>query len=186
MAGADSSPLQPRFYKTGEVPASLPLERYIDLILTSGLRMVAAVESAGFEAEVITCPTWDGRALLAHQTMVHRWAAANLRGEDASAVPDQTEIRESIDDLGGYFRDGLDELLTALGEAPDDLQALVFLTDAPSAKQFWARRQAHENTIHMVDALSAERGRVPSAAETGIESDVALDGIDELLCGFFT
>jgi len=63
---------------------------------------------------------------------------------------------------------------------------MVFLNDAPPAKLFWARRQAHENTIHMVDALSAELGRVPTAGEAALERDVALDGIDELLCGFFT
>ena len=62
----------------------------------------------------------------------------------------------------------------------------MFLNDAPPPKLFWARRQTHENTIHMVDALSAAAGSVPSAADAGIDSDVALDGIDELLCGFFT
>ena len=148
--------------------------------------MVATVESKGFEAEVITCPTWDGRALIAHQAMVHRWATANLRGEDASQVPTQTTIRESVDDLGSYFREGLDTLVTTLRDAPDDLRALVFLNDAPAAKQFWARRQTHENTIHSVDALSADLERIPTAAEAAIDVDVALDGIDELLCGFFT
>ena len=124
--------------------------------------------------------------MIAHQAMVHRWATANLRGDDPSAVPNQTEIRETVEDLGTYFRDGVDGLVSALREAPDDLEALVFLNDAPPAKLFWARRQAHETTIHMVDALSAEAGRVPTAAEAAIDVDVALDGIDELLCGFFT
>jgi uncharacterized protein (TIGR03083 family) len=168
------------------MPASLPFERYVDVLGTAATRMIKTVEGAGFDAEVITCPTWDGRALIAHQAMVHRWAAANLRGEDASAVPNQTEIRESVGDLGSYFRQGLDDLVTALNEAPDDVEALVFLNDAPLAKLFWARRQGHENTIHMVDALSSELGRVPTASETGIDTDVALDGVDELLCGFFT
>ncbi len=158
----------------------------MDLVSSSATRMIVTVEGAGFDAAVITCPTWDGRALIAHQAMVHRWAAANIRGEDASAVPNQTEIRETVDDLGTYFRDGLDALVGALGEAPDDLQALVFLNDAPPAKQFWARRQAHENTIHMVDALSAAAGRIPTAAEVVVDTEVAVDGIDELLCGFFT
>ena len=148
--------------------------------------MINTVESAGFDAEVITCPTWDGRALIAHQTMVHRWAAANIRGEDVEAVPTQTAIRESVADLGAYFREGLDALIAALRDAPDDLKAMVFLNDAPPAKLFWARRQAHENTIHMVDALSADLGRVPTAGEAAVERDVAIDGLDELLCGFFT
>jgi len=166
--------------------ASLAFEQYLDLVSTSAARMIKTVEDAGFDAEVVTCPTWDGRALIAHQAMVHRWAAANLRGEDASAVPNQTEIRESVDDLGSYFRAGLDDLVTALSEAADDVKALVFLNDAPPPRLFWARRQAHENTIHMVDAMSADLGRVPTAAEASIDTSVAVDGIDELLCGFFT
>jgi uncharacterized protein (TIGR03083 family) len=172
--------------KTGAMPASLAFERYVDLIAASAIRMVKTIEAAGFDAEVVTCPTWDGRALIAHQAMVHRWAAANLRGEDASATPNQTEIRETVEDLGTYFREGLGDLVAALRDAPDDVEALVFLNDAPPPKQFWARRQAHETTIHMVDALSAKLGLVPSAAEAAIDSDVAVDGIDELLCGFFT
>ena len=168
------------------MPASLAFEEYTDLVAVSATRMIKTAEAAGFDAEVITCPTWDSRALIAHQTMVHRWAAANIRGENASAVPNQTEIRESVADLGTYFREGLDALIAALRDAPDDLKAMVFLNDAPPAKLFWARRQAHENTIHMVDALSADLGRVPPAGEAAVERDVAIDGLDELLCGFFT
>jgi uncharacterized protein (TIGR03083 family) len=168
------------------VAASLSFERYVDVVVASATRLIETVEAAGFDAEVVTCPTWDGRALVAHQAMVHRWAAANVRGDDVSAVPTQTEIRESVDDLGRYFREGVDGLVTALGAAPDDVVALVFLNDAPPPKLFWARRQAHETTVHMVDALSAAMGRVPSAVETAIEPDAAVDGIDELLCGFFT
>ena len=121
---------------------------------------------------------------------IRRWFTdgrpAHVRGEDPSGLSNQTEIRETIEDLGDYFREGLNGLLAAFREAPDDLQAMVFLNDAPPPKLFWARRQTHENTIHMIDALSAAAGSVPSAADAEIDSDVALDGIDELLCGFFT
>jgi uncharacterized protein (TIGR03083 family) len=166
--------------------ASLPIERYIALVAESAARMIRTIEDVGFQADVVTCPAWDGRALIAHQAMVHRWAAAHLRGEDADGLPSQTAIRETVADLGSYFREGLDQLLDAMRSAPPDLVAMVFLLDAPAPRTFWARRQTHETTIHMVDALSAGVGRVPSAAEVGVEHDVALDGIDELLCGFFT
>ena len=62
----------------------------------------------------------------------------------------------------------------------------MFLRDAPAPREFWARRQCHETTIHAVDALSAALGRFPRADETWIEIDVAADGIDELLGGFLT
>jgi hypothetical protein len=44
---------------------------------------------------------------------------------------------------------------------------------------FWARRQAHETGIHRADAES------PTGRITPFAPEVALDGIDELLFGFF-
>jgi hypothetical protein len=38
----------------------------------------------------------------------------------------------------------------------------------------------------MVDALAASLGRFPTAVEAAIDSEFAVDGIDELLAGFFT
>jgi hypothetical protein len=61
---------------------------------------------------------------------------------------------------------------------------MVFLPNAPPPRLFWARRQAHETTIHSVDAQAAELRRLPRPAETMINEELAADGIDELLCGF--
>jgi hypothetical protein len=118
--------------------------------------------------------------------MVHRWAAAHVRGEDPDAVPSQTAIRTTVEDLATYYDEGLEALVTALREAPEDLVAMTFLNDAPPPRRFWARRQAHETTIHMVDARAAELGRRPAAADVPIDRALAVDGIDELLCGFFS
>jgi hypothetical protein len=63
---------------------------------------------------------------------------------------------------------------------------MVFLKDAPAPRRFWARRQAHETTIHGVDAVAAVLGRWPSAAEVELDPLLAADGIDELLTGFIT
>src|SRR5690606_33354539 len=76
--------------------------------------------------------------------------------------------------------------LATLRTVDPDVPATVFLNDAPRPRDFWARRQAHETTIHSTDALAAALGRVPSADEAGTGADLALDGIDELLTGFFT
>jgi uncharacterized protein (TIGR03083 family) len=109
-----------------------------------------------------------------------------VRGENPDALPNQTTIRSTVADLPAYFAEGLALVVDALRAAPDDLQAMTFLKDPPAPRQFWARRQAHETTIHAVDALAAELGRVPTTAETAIAGDLAADGIDELLRGFFT
>src|SRR6185295_4422173 len=101
--------------------ASLTFDRYVDLVATSATRMITTVEQAGFDAGVVTCPGWDGRDLIAHTAMVERWAAANVRGDDANGLPNATEIRTTVEDLGGYFRERRDDLLSALRAAPDDL-----------------------------------------------------------------
>ena len=115
-----------------------------------------------------TCPAWTTDALVAHQAMVHRWAAAHVRGDDPDVIPNQTEIRTTVDDLVGYYRDGHGALLATFHDAAPDLEAMTFLKDAPAPRDFWARRQAHETTIHMVDALAAVLGRLPTASEAGI------------------
>jgi hypothetical protein len=118
--------------------------------------------------------------------MVHRWSTQHLIGGDPDSVPNQTVIRTEVEDLLGWAREALDGLVAALADAPADLRAMTFLNDCPSPLGFWARRQAHETTMHMVDALSAVLGRFPSTGEVGLDTAVAVDGLDELLRGFFT
>jgi uncharacterized protein (TIGR03083 family) len=158
----------------------------VDALETAGGRLVDLAVEAGRQTRVPTCPAWNAHALLAHQAMVHRWATAHVRGDDPAAVPNQTTIRSGVGDLPRYYRDGLAALTEALHAAPQDLVAMTFLNDAPPPRQFWARRQAHETTIHMVDALAARLARLPTADEADIDTALAVDGIDELLRGFFT
>lgn len=141
------------------------------------------VRAAGLEAPVPTTPDWDVRRLLAHQGLVHRWATATVEGHP---IDDDAVEREGLGatDPIGWLREGAARLVEAVEAAPDDLDVLVFLADAPPAKRFWARRQCHETTIHAVDALAASLGRHPRAEDTWIGRELALDGIDELLTGF--
>ena len=175
-----------RLCDTGPVPTSLRFEQHLDALDRSGTRLVDLAVDAGMDAAVPTCPAWNVDALLAHQAMVHRWATAHVRGDDPAEVPNETDIRTTVSDLPGYYREGRAALSAALRAAPADLAAMTFLNDAPPPREFWARRQAHETTIHMVDALAAVLGRLPTAEEAGIDRSLAADGIDELLRGFFT
>lgn len=168
------------------MPASLTPDEHRDVVASSGARLLALAAEAGLDAAVPTCPTWDVRALVAHQAMVHRWATEHLRGGDPDQVPNQTTIRDDVEDLLTYAHDALDGVVAALADAPTDLRAMTFLNDCPSPLGFWARRQAHETTVHMIDALAAALGRLPATAEAAVDRAVAVDGIDELLRGFFT
>lgn len=147
---------------------------------------VRHAQYAGMDAPVPTTPGWSVRDLVAHQGMVHRWAGSIVRQHPVDD-PERFEAegREAADPVE-WLQLGALDLIQAIRDAPEDLEALVFLRDAPPARRFWARRQCHETTIHAVDALSASLGRFPRGVETWISREVALDGIDELLTGFLT
>ena len=130
--------------------------------------MVAFVryaDRAGPAAPVPTCPGWTVRELVVHLGASHRATAAMLRGEQPvpAVVPDGDPLE--------WLRDGTIELVEALTRDPEE---------------FWARRACHQTTLRAVDALAAVFGRPPEAAETWIEPDLAVDGIDEVLSGFAT
>ena len=167
-------------------PLGLTLDGLGDALGAAATVLRANAMAAGLDAPVPTCPGWTVLDLVAHQGMVHRWATSHLRGAPVDPPePLEVEGRESPDVLG-WFDDGATALLQAVVDAPDDLDALVFLREAPAPRLFWTRRQCHETTIHAVDALGARLRRPAHAHETWIASGVAVDGIDELLVGFVT
>jgi uncharacterized protein (TIGR03083 family) len=147
--------------------------------------MVSDARSAGLDAPVPTAPEWDVRGLIAHLGMVHRWATDCVLGKRLDPSGYEAEGREAADPVL-WLREGGRRLISVLNEAPVDLEAYVFLDNAPTPRLFWARRQCHESTVHSVDALAAKLGRFPTADETWVTQQVALDGIDELLTGFMT
>jgi uncharacterized protein (TIGR03083 family) len=167
------------------VPTTLTLDEHLAALRDAVAAFARCAQEAGLDVPVPTTPDWTVRRLIGHQGMVHRWAAANLRGD--SIDPDAVEragrrAPKPVD----WLRDGAIALVAAITEAPDDVATVVFLNDAPPPRRFWARRQCHETTIHAADALAAALGRYPTAADTWIDPAVALDGIDELLAGFMT
>jgi uncharacterized protein (TIGR03083 family) len=168
------------------MPTLLSLDDHLGALARSGAALGAAAAAAGLEAKVPTCPAWDVTKLVLHQGMVHRWAAANLRGEpDHDTAAAQAEGRAAASLLDWYAQ-GLAALDGTLRATAADAKAMVFLRDAPPPRRFWARRQAHETTIHSVDATAARLRRWPTAADVAIDPMLAADGIDELLMGFIT
>ncbi|MFD5015241.1 maleylpyruvate isomerase family mycothiol-dependent enzyme [Streptomyces chartreusis] len=143
-----------------------------------GMLLAASAEQAGTDAKVPTCPQWQVRDLVRHTGTVHRWAAAFVTEGYTSYQPDG-----GLPDLDGaelltWFREGHRHLVDTLADAPADVECWHFLP-APTPLAFWARRQAHETTIHRFDAQSA-LGGTPDEIVTGF----AADGVDELLRGF--
>ncbi len=147
---------------------------------------------------VPTCPRWTTAELIAHLGGVQRWAAEIVaRGRTTSPTEDEMAALFQLPDgasgpdsetvaatLSEWFRTGSKGLTAALSAAPADLEAMWFLKNAPPPRHFWARRQAHEATIHRVDMLAARLGRLPTTSEAEVATDLAADGIDELVRGF--
>jgi uncharacterized protein (TIGR03083 family) len=168
------------------MPTLLSLEDHLGALVRSGAALGEAAAAAGLDTKVPTCPAWDVTELVVHQGMVHRWAAANLRGErDHDTAASQAEGKAAARLLDWYAH-GLATLVDTLRATAEDAKAMVFLRDAPPPRRFWARRQAHETTIHSVDATSAACRRWPTASDVEVDPLLAADGIDELLMGFVT
>jgi uncharacterized protein (TIGR03083 family) len=170
------------------VPTRLSLARHVDGLHEAVSAFVAYAARAGLDSPVPTCPDWTVLDLVAHQGKAHRWAGALERGEspDAAEVEGYERAGRSARDPVGWLEEGAAALEAAIAAAPAELEAVVFLNDAPAPREFWARRQCHETTMHAVDALSASLGRAPGPDEVWIDPELAGDGIDELLCGFLT
>ncbi|WP_254406065.1 maleylpyruvate isomerase family mycothiol-dependent enzyme, partial [Streptomyces sp. AC627_RSS907] len=155
---------------------------FVDVLDREGRLLAVAAEKAGTDAEVPTCPGWRVRDLLRHTGMVHRWATAFVAEGHTSYRPG-----DGLPDLDGaalltWFEEGHGRLVDTLAGAAPDVRCWHFLP-APSPLAFWARRQAHETTVHRIDAESAAGGD-PSDLAPHCAADFAVDGIDELLCAF--
>ncbi|MER6671701.1 maleylpyruvate isomerase family mycothiol-dependent enzyme [Streptomyces sp. NPDC000983] len=151
---------------------------FINILGREGELLATAAERAGTDAEVPTCPGWQVRDLLGHTGVVHRWATAFVATPHTTARPLGDHPALDGAELIDWFRAGHRDLVDTLTGARPDVECWHFLP-APSPLAFWARRQAHETTVHRLDAESA-RGGAPAA----IDPAFAADGIDELLLSF--
>jgi uncharacterized protein (TIGR03083 family) len=148
-----------------------------------GDQLAAVAGQAGLHASVPSCPGWQVRDLLRHLGYVHRWAASYLTEERQDAADELSEAEQLAagpddDELIAWYRAGHAGIVAALRNADPGISCWSFLP-APSPLAFWARRQAHETAIHRADTQLAA-GQRPS-----FDAQLAADGIDELLIGFF-
>ncbi|MCB5180185.1 maleylpyruvate isomerase family mycothiol-dependent enzyme [Streptomyces antimicrobicus] len=158
----------------------MEISEFVKTLEREGQLLADTAERAGLDAHVPTCPGWRVTDLLRHTGSVHRWAAGYLLEAvmERLPFPDAPELVGS--ELLAWFREGHADLVRALREAPADLQTWTFLPTAPSSPlAFWARRQAHETTVHRMDAEAAL-----GIAFSPVDARFAEDGVDELLTGF--
>ena len=138
--------------------------------------MRSAAVKAGPDAPVATCPEWTVRKLVRHIAEVHTWAAQAVVTEPEAGRPEWPKAPQDWDEALAWWDNGLSLLLGRLRDTPGDRPAWTF--QGPSHAGFWARRQAHETSIHRLDAEIATGHELPSLV---FDPEFAADGIDEYL-----
>ncbi len=166
----------------------MEIQEHIAVIEQEAQLFADAAEQGGLDAAITACPGWDMRTLVRHLSEIHLWAAGHVAcratkmwvddlDELAVSWPDLAVFWPDDDDLVDFYRATNANLVRELRAAPADVAAMTFLS-APSPLAMWARRQAHELTVHRFDAQQG------ADAVSGIDAAVAADGIDELLMCF--
>jgi uncharacterized protein (TIGR03083 family) len=137
-----------------------------------GSAFASMLVPATLSTPVRSCPGWTIADLGRHLGGIHRWARhAILHGPSEEPVgPDDPAA------LRGWYQQALDDLLSTLQDS--QLQDPCWTFADPPVVGFWARRQAHETTLHRWDAASSH-GQPPPIAES-----LAEDGIDEVVTMF--
>jgi uncharacterized protein (TIGR03083 family) len=125
------------------------------------------------DIDVPTCGEWRMRDLLAHVATVYRRAATAVGDHTTSEVP-WAPPPTDVEDPAEYLAEALDDLVHTLADSEPDSPAWNWSGDNQTA-QFWARRMAHESTVHRYDAQRAHGLAQP------IDDDLACDGMDELV-----
>jgi uncharacterized protein (TIGR03083 family) len=146
---------------------------YVDAIRSDGAALADAAGAAGVDAPVPSCPLWSVADLLGHIGRIHRWVAQLVaqRASERGAHWSEAEPPDARE-LLAWFGGGVTLLADALETAGPDAPVWSWTNDATSG--FWARRQAHETSIHRYDAQLA------AARPQPLDGSLAADGIDEL------
>lgn len=166
----------------------MEIAEHITAIEQEARLFAEAAAQGGPDVDIPSCPGWDMRSLVRHLSEIHLWAGAHVACRATKMwVDDLDELTASWPDLAVFWPDDGDlvdfyratnaNLVRELSAAPPDVAAMTFLP-APSPLAMWARRQAHELTVHRIDAQQA------IGSISGLDADLAADGIDELLMAF--
>ncbi len=144
---------------------------YTQVVQREGARLLDVAES-GLDARIAACPGWDVAQVVGHLGAVHGWMAetvANPSMDRPHHAPPEIPT-EGLIDWGG---EQLSKIVSALGSVVEGTPCWTFGSE--SVIDFFPRRMAHETVVHRYDVEHAVGMVSP------IDSDLAADGIDELL-----
>ncbi|MDH6453209.1 MULTISPECIES: maleylpyruvate isomerase family mycothiol-dependent enzyme [unclassified Streptomyces] len=153
-------------------------DRYCDEIAHQVGRLRAVVTSgADLAVTVPTCPDWSLERLVRHTGGALRWVELMVRTRAQEEVPEEQvpsgEGPEDAGELDAWLAETGDMLVAALREAGPDTE--VWSWAGVPTSGFWARRMAHELTVHRADATLAV------GLPYEVAPEIAADAIDEWL-----
>jgi uncharacterized protein (TIGR03083 family) len=125
----------------------------------------------GLDAEIPTLD-WSVEELLRHVGDVYTFATRVLVSR-ATERPERPGLPDG--ETLEVFGHALDELVSALQDCDAETPVWNWAPDQPDLASFWARRMAHESSVHRFDAQTAHGMVQP------IDAELAGDGLDELI-----
>lgn len=152
---------------------------YCTVIETEAGLLRAAVLAVAPDTAVPNCPDWTVQRLLGHTARVFAMVTGAVRAADPSTPPPKASPPpQDFDAVVANYDERLAEMVAVLRETEPAAPAWHFSPTAPKTAAFWARRMAHEATVHRLDAQGA------TGEDTGVGQQLAADGIDEVLTRF--
>jgi uncharacterized protein (TIGR03083 family) len=150
--------------------------RCIEAVVDEGERFGVLAQEFDLDVRVPWIPEWRARDLVGHLGTVHRWATAIVQAGTREPPPRGRQQEPPADGLLDWYAAGLTELVRTLRNTPPTSPAWHMSPAAEKVAASWARRQAHELTVHRMDLETA--AGVPL---TPVPVELAEDGVDELL-----
>jgi uncharacterized protein (TIGR03083 family) len=184
---SDVEPVQRHHVHVTSLAGEALRQRWIEAVVEEGERFGILSQqlasgltptTCGLDVPVPWIPEWRARDLIGHLGSVHRWATYILRA--GTTEPPPAESRQAPSAHGNlleWYETGLVELVATLRTVPPDAPAWHMSPAAEKVAASWARRQAHELVVHRMDLETAA-----GAAHAGVDTALAEDGVDELLC----
>jgi uncharacterized protein (TIGR03083 family) len=152
-------------------------DAYLSSLRTSGEGLLAAAGAADLAWPVPSCPGWDVHRLVGHVGRVYRFTAGWVTEGHGDTPIDRPPAGAAVLD---WARDGLAIVEEALTGAEESGLVRTWTGDRPP--MFWPLRMAIETALHRWDAEAAlELASQPGIAPTPVDSELAVEGIDELL-----
>jgi uncharacterized protein (TIGR03083 family) len=154
--------------------------RYCTEIRTQSRHLAEDLAGEDMTTPVASCPGWNVGQVVRHLGGGLRWAAT-LVSTRAEAPPDDAAFRDlapyAAEDpavLAHWMAESGDLLASALEDSgPDAPVWTPFPEQTVGRASFFARRFAHETTMHRADAT------LPLGKPFVLDPEVAVDGIDE-------